>query len=165
MTETVVSYSCQLQLKKWVLREALKDWMEPLPLVPQGNAFQRDGAIYLKARWLYHFVLEALGLGTSRRDLKPNLRGWGGCRNEGSRRSRKSISMNRQVCGRKNFMVDAAMNRQPVKLSENGRDVISFPTFCDSSRCCILCCLYTLNLCLGQASKESPALKEFVRQQ
>ena len=43
------------------------------------------------------------------------------------------------ACGRKNFMVDAVMNGQPVKFSENGRDV-SFPTFCDGSSFCILCC-------------------------
>ena len=48
-----------------------------------------------------------------------------------------SVSMNRQVCGRKNYMVDTIMNRQPVKLSENGRDVVSFHTFCDSSSLCI----------------------------
>ena len=53
----------------------------------------------------------------------------------------RSVSMNRQVCGRKNFMMDTIMNGQPVKLSENGRDVVSFPIFCDSSTCCILCCL------------------------
>ena len=49
--------------------------------------------------------------------------------------------MNRQVCGRKNFMMDTIMNGQPVKLSENGRNVVSFLTFCDSSSCCILCCM------------------------
>ena len=37
-----------------------------------------------------------------------------------------SVSMNRQVWGRKNFMVDTIMNGQPVKLSENGLDVVSF---------------------------------------
>ena len=52
----------------------------------------------------------------------------------------RSVSMNRQVCGRKkNVMVDTIMNGQ--QLSENGRDVVSFSTFCDSSSCCILCCL------------------------
>ena len=39
----------------------------------------------------------------------------------------RSVSMNRQVCGRKkNVMVDTIMNGQPVKLSENGLDVVSF---------------------------------------
>ena len=28
--------------------------------MPPGNAFQRDGATYLKARWPYRFVLESL---------------------------------------------------------------------------------------------------------
>ena len=36
--------------------------------------------------------------------------------------------MNRQVCGRKNFMVDTIMNGQPGKLFENGRDVVNFLT-------------------------------------
>ena len=53
----------------------------------------------------------------------------------------RSVCMNRQVCGRNNFMLDTIMKGQPVKLSENGRDVVSFPTFSDSSSCCILCCL------------------------
>ena len=65
----------QLQLKRLFFREALKEWMESLSLMPPGNAFQRDGATYLKARWPYHFVLESLGLGTSRRDLEADLRG------------------------------------------------------------------------------------------
>ena len=42
----------------------------------------------------------------------------------------KSVSMNRQVCGGKKFMLDAIMNGQPGKLSENGRDVVSFLAFC-----------------------------------
>ena len=41
-------------------------------LMPPGNAFQRDGATYLKA---YCFVLESLGLGTLRRDLEVDLGG------------------------------------------------------------------------------------------
>ena len=32
--------------------------------MPQGEAFQREGAVYWKARWLYRFVLESLGLGS-----------------------------------------------------------------------------------------------------
>ena len=43
-------------------------------------------------------------------------------------------------------MVDTIMNVQPVKLFENGRDVVSFLTFCDSSSCCILRCLWTIEL-------------------
>ena len=53
----------------------------------------------------------------------------------------RSVSMNREVCGRETFMVNAVMNGQPVKLCEKGRDVVSSPSFCDSSSCCILCCL------------------------
>ena len=68
-------FQLQMNLKKWVFKEALKVWMESLSLMPPGNAFQSDGATYLKACWLYRFVLESLGLGTSRRDLEADLRG------------------------------------------------------------------------------------------
>ena len=37
--------------------------------IPEGGS-----DIYLKARWPYRFVLESLGLGTSRRDLDADLR-------------------------------------------------------------------------------------------
>ena len=39
-----------------------------------GRTFQREGATYLKARWPYRFVLESLGLGTSRTDIDADLR-------------------------------------------------------------------------------------------
>ena len=42
------------------------------------------------------------------------------------RETERSVSMNWQVCGRKKFMVGVIMNGQPVKLSENGSDVVSF---------------------------------------
>ena len=71
------------------------------------------------------------------------------------RETERSVSMNWQVCGRKKFMVDATMNGQPVKLCENGRDVISFLAFCDSSSCYILCCMQTIKMCSGQASKKT----------
>ena len=39
-----------------------------------GRTFQREGMTYLKVHWPYHFVLESLGLGPSRRDLDDDLR-------------------------------------------------------------------------------------------
>ena len=54
-----------------------------------------------------------------------------------SREVERSVSMNGRVSGRKKFMVDAILNGQPVKLSENGHDVVSFLAFCDSSSCCL----------------------------
>ena len=38
-----------------------------LPYVP-GQCIQREGAICLKARWPYRFVLQSLGRGTSKTD-------------------------------------------------------------------------------------------------
>ena len=43
-------------------------------LILSRRTFQREGATYLKARWPYRFVLESMGLGTSRRDLDADLR-------------------------------------------------------------------------------------------
>ena len=48
--------------------------MESFSLMLSRRTFQRAGATFLKARWPYRFVLESMGLGTSRRDLEVNLR-------------------------------------------------------------------------------------------
>ena len=48
--------------------------MDSFLLMLSGRTFQREGATYLKACWPYRFVLEYLGLGTSRRDLDADLR-------------------------------------------------------------------------------------------
>ena len=52
-------------------------------------------------------------------------------------------------------MVDAVFKRKPMQFSENWRDVVSFHTFHDSFIRCILYCLQTFNLVLGQASKKT----------
>ena len=64
-----------------------------------GRTFQREGATYLKVRWPYRFVLESLGLGTSRRDLDgcvdgEDQRGRGGYYHELTGMSQ------REFCGR-----------------------------------------------------------------
>ena len=128
----------QLQLKKWVFKEALKDWVESLSLMPPGTEFQRDGATYLKVRWPYHFVLETLGLETSRSWSQSE--GERGCRNEGAPSGREEHIHELTDAWQKELMVNAVMNGQPMKLSENRCDVVSFPTYMSSS-CCILCCL------------------------
>ena len=68
--------------------------MESLSLMPPGNAFQSDGATYLKACWLYRFVLESLGLEASRRDLEADQRARGGVEMK-ELREQTTISMNR----------------------------------------------------------------------
>ena len=78
-----------------------------------------------------------------------------GCRNEGAQRGREERFHELTGMWQKELYGGEVMNGQPMKLSEDGRDVFIFPTFCDSFSCCILCCLQTLNLCLGQASKKT----------
>ena len=54
-----------------------KDWMESLMLL--GRPFKREGGTHLMACLSYCFILESMGLGTSRRDLDADLRRWWIC--------------------------------------------------------------------------------------
>ena len=74
MSTTTILGMTNQRLNRWVLREVLKDCSESLSLMLPDKAFQKKGATDLKARWPYHFVLQSLGRGTSRRELDTDLR-------------------------------------------------------------------------------------------
>ena len=60
--------------KKDVLRADLKERGQSVSLILMGRAFHREGAIYLKVRWLYRFVVQSLGPGTARNASLSNQR-------------------------------------------------------------------------------------------
>ena len=93
------------------MRADLKERGRSVSLILMGRAFHREGAIYLKVRWPYRFVVQSLGPGTARNASLSNRR-------EQDRVQRGRVAgFHGQNSDRKQLMENMVTHGQPVELA------------------------------------------------